>query len=70
MARNRIQFQKGYSLTQFMLRVRNGGEVPGGAVSLALAERVRLSKMRAHRTLSRSKAVRCISVAAAGTRCR
>ena len=55
MARNRIQFQKGYSLVQFMDEYATGGQVPGGAVSVALAERVRLSKMRAHRALSRSK---------------
>ena len=47
MASNRVQFQKGYSLVQFMDEYGSEEKCTAGAVSLALAKRVRVPPMRA-----------------------
>jgi hypothetical protein len=48
---NRVQFQKGLSMAEFLERLRNRGSVPFGAGCAAVAGRFRLSRLRLRATL-------------------
>ena len=70
MARNRVQFQKGYSLTQFMDEYGTKEKCREALFRWRLAERVRLSKIASTPDTVAFKVVRCIGAAGAGTRSR
>ena len=46
MSKNRVQFQKGMSLSAFMAQYGTRGAVPAGAVCVALAAGVCVSELR------------------------
>ena len=70
MARNRVQFQKGYSLTQFMDEYGSGGEVHTGAVFVGVGRTGSFVPDASTPGTGVIKAGRCISAAGAGTRTR